>query len=95
MEISEYIEKKRELTEQHDRDMVKLNREYALSNNTVKVGDTVKSNRVAIIVDNIRIGRIYRTEEPCCVYFGVMLTKKGRPYKSGERNSIWQNDVIE
>jgi len=27
---------------------------------------------------------------PCCIYEGIRLTKKGEPFKTGERDSIVQ-----
>jgi hypothetical protein len=66
-------------------------REYALANNTVRIGDTVTDHIGAIRVDEIKI---YYFGTPQCVYVGVELRKDGTPTNQGKTRSVFQSNVI-
>ena len=90
MEYSEYKDKLSDLKAKHHNEKVALAREYAYSNNPYKVGDTVTDHIGSIRVDRIRVDI---TDNPCCIYYGIELTKKGVPYKSGSTRGVYQMNI--
>lgn len=91
MDIREFISKKNILREDYDDNLWKLKKEYALSNNTVKVGDIVIDHMGAVKVEKILI---YRMDEPSCIYRGIEYTKAGKPTKRGGRRDAYQRNLI-
>ena len=92
MTLDEYHKAAEALRQEYSANVTKLAKEYALSNNTVKIGDIVTGNTGSIVVNKINIS-ICRSI-PQCIYRGVRLTKKGTPFKSGEESVIYQSNVI-
>lgn len=68
-------------------------REYALSNNPVKIGDVIRDHHCKIKVERISVLRSF-SKKPQCVYSGPRLKKNGEPYKNGDTESIWQSNLI-
>lgn len=71
-----------------------LCREYAFSNNSVKIGDKVTSPTAAIIVDEIKYVPYHNTSLPYCTYWGKLLTKAGKLRKDGKRGRITQVEML-
>ena len=65
--------------------------EYALANNTVRIGDIVKDHLGAIKVEEIKF---YHVGPPQCVYVGVVLKKDGTPTKQGKTRSVFQSNLL-
>lgn len=88
-----YNGKRAALDREHKEKCFALAKEFAMSNNTVKVGDVVSRPGMTIIVDRIGIewGR-YGTFPQCC-YSGRMLTKAGEPRKDGAIGYVFQSEV--
>jgi len=88
----EYTEKLTGLHEKHRQENLKLDRDYALANNTVQVGDIITDHIGSIRVEQIKftVGLSFR-DFPCCVYFGIVLTKSGKPNKR-EKNENCSSD---
>jgi hypothetical protein len=94
MTPEEYDKRKKLIEEERKVKIIKLNKEYALSNNKVKIGDIVKGHNVIILVEKIRIYSGFLSKGyPMCEYIGVCLTKKLKPYKSGEKGHVFQDEV--
>lgn len=91
MEINEFISQKNDLRIEHDKKVQALSKEYALSNNTVKVGDMVTDHIGAVKVEKILI-RV--TDEPSCVYSGTEYTKAGKPTKRGTKRLAYQINLV-
>jgi hypothetical protein len=95
MNFEEYESKVNIKKEMHKRELYALHKEYAFSNNNVEKGDIICGNSTSIKVDTIKWALISyrRPNAPECVYFGVKYTKSGKPFKSGERDSIYQANL--
>lgn len=68
-----------------------LAKEYALSHNPIKKGDIITDHIGSIRVDKL-VEILYFTP-PSCIYDGVQVTKTGKPYKSGKRRSVCQENL--
>lgn len=93
MNEREYRDKLKELSLEHSAKIKELTREFALSNNTVEIGDVIEDSRGAIKVTSIEVGRTLNSL-PCCVYKGTVLTKKGVPSKRGTVRAVYQDNVL-
>jgi hypothetical protein len=91
MIVQEYISRKNILIKEHDKKMKELNKEYALSNNTVKIGDIVTDHIGSVKVEKILL---WGSIEPSCVYRGIEYTKAGKPYKKGSERDVFQINLI-
>lgn len=69
-------------------------REYAKSNNTVKIGDIVKDGWGQIRVERMHMNLAIQSR-PQMAYYGKKLTKAGKEFKNGDRDYIYQNNVKE
>lgn len=68
----------------------RLNKEYALANSHVKIGDIVTDHIGSVCVESIRI---FNDRIPSCIYMGTCITKAGKPFKSGEKRSVFQEHM--
>lgn len=96
MTKEEYLLQKQSIKDQVKRMNMVLDREYALSNNSIKLGDVVEQSDInlKIIVDKINVSYPSTiTGMPGCIYSGRQLTKTGHCYKTGKVAKIWQNRV--
>lgn len=93
MTLDEYEYKKNLLLIRYEEDRSQLDKEYALFNNNVKLGDIIKDNGGIVRVEKIMIHTPTKGK-PTCVYQGIRLTKKLLPFKNGERCNVFQNSVI-
>ena len=64
--------------------------EYARANSDIKIGDIITDHVGTIRVEVIKI---YYSSPPQCEYVGVMLTKKGVPFKGGEKRTVIQENI--
>ena len=94
MGASEFQEAYTRLVEEFELKKRVLSRDYALSNNSVKVGDIIKSARGSILVDEVRFIVSVKGELPACSYWGRVLTRAGVPRKDGSRLRIHQKEVL-
>ena len=90
MKIEELNQRLENLRKRQFNEVVKLKREYALSNNTVKIGDIISDHMVTIVVESIDD---YLSDIPQCVYTGIRLTKQGVPTKKIEVRQIYQQNI--
>jgi len=70
--------------------------DYAMSNNTVNIGDHITDHVGTIEVDKINAGlnQWSGTNNPICWYEGWVLTKQGHRRKDKKRYIIFQDDII-
>lgn len=95
MNKEEYLSKKRALQEQHDEQLKLLNKEFALDNNPVKVGDVIKDHYKIIRVEKFILS-MTMNGTPILKYRGTRLTAKGEPAKrEKDDNAIYQNNITE
>ena len=91
MNIEEYRNKVEEIENENRKDLERFAMEYAMSHNKVKVGDIITDHMGSICVEKIS----YRSHGiPRCIYHGCCYTKKGNPYKSGEKRWVYQTNLI-
>ena len=92
MDKQEYIEKLKAIDGDAKKAKAALAKEFAMSNNTVKLGDIISDHANTIVVDHIGLGYSF-DGTPQCVYRGVALTKKLVPKKNGSSEKIWQSNL--
>jgi hypothetical protein len=80
--------RKDELRAEQERKLISLLKEYIDANNPVKVGDVVRDHATTIKVESVSY--YLNTLDPCAVYVGVELTKRGVPKKSGNKERVYQ-----
>ena len=89
----EYKNRLSELQKQHALNLIDLRSQFALKNNTVKVGDTVTDHIGTIVVEKIKIETSFIDSFPECTYFGYELTKKLERKKSGAQRWVYQSNL--
>lgn len=89
MTKEDYKKRADELYREYRQKQRELDKEYALSNNEVKVGDIVSDNSQTIKVEGIIIDSSYYGCTPTIHFEGIRLTKKLIPFKSGERGCVY------
>lgn len=95
MNKEEYLKAKKVLEEEFEAKKKELSREFAYSNNPVKIGDIITDHYKTIRVLKFLWGYGY-FRMPCMVYRGVRLNKKGEPAKrEADDNRVSQTNVRE
>ena len=89
MELSEYKEKLKKIEEDLGNKKMALAKEFAFSNSTVKIGDTITDRIGSITVEEIKY---YPYETPLCIYIGFEA-KKDKKMKPKKRD-VWQSNLI-
>lgn len=74
-------------------------KEYAFSKKRFKIGDIIKYFDTKIIIESIKwvrkwVRMNYVTTYPTCVYIGAKLKKDNKPFKSGEKEKIFERDGV-
>jgi hypothetical protein len=96
MNKEEYIKAEKAIKEEFEGKRKQLAREFAFSNNPVKIGDVISDHYRTIRVLKLLWGRNLGDPFPCMVYRGVRLTKKGEPSKrEADDNRVAQTDIKE
>lgn len=71
-----------------------LSKEYAMSNNPHRKGDTIADHIGRIVIEEIKYtDRTGSSSYPSCVYFGVILNKDGSKNKRNEKRHVWQTNI--
>lgn len=76
MKKSDYDNEKAAIEKEYELKIERLNRKYALLNNTVKPGDIVENEEIAIDVEKIEI--IRSEGYPSCLYVGYRVSNNGK-----------------
>lgn len=97
MTKEEYKKLKKDLEASNKLHLNKLARKYAFSNNKVGIGDIISDHIHKIRVDKIKftIGGNCISTLPECVYYGPRLKKNDDPFVNGDRETIWQSNIVE
>ena len=92
MDIEEYKNKLAVIEHDYNKRKGALDRDYAFSNSSVIAGDIVTDHIGSILVESVKYTA---GGSPACVYFGIELTKKMLPKKSGVKRKVWQGNLLE
>jgi hypothetical protein len=96
MNKEEFLKAEKTLKEELEIKKKQLLREFAYSNNPVKIGDIITDHYKTIRVEKFLWGRYFGTPFSCMFYRGTRLTKKGEPAKRDtDDNSMSQTDIRE
>lgn len=69
--------------------------QYCFANNPYKVGDIFEDHIGKILIKRISAVGFRYDMPPCCMYYGVSLTKKGEPAKLRDNTRYgWQHNDI-
>jgi len=94
MEAIEFYRRLDLLKDEFEDKVGKVEEEYALSHNKVKIGDIITDHIGCIKVDSISVTKIYGSTLPLCAYHGEEYTKKGVAKKNGNNRVVWQSNLI-
>lgn len=67
--------------------------EYAMANNSVKIGDIITDHQYSLKVDSIRVTKSLMSDQSECIYQGYRLKKNGEMFKSREYTEIYQSNM--
>ena len=96
MNIDEYIKAEKAIKEEFEGKRKQLAREFAFSNNPVKIGDIVTDHYKTIRVEKLLWGHNFGTPFSCMFYRGTRLNKKGQIAKRDSYdNRVAQTDIKE
>ncbi len=95
MNRDEYYEKLQQIEKEYALKKDDLSVNFAKSNNPYKIGDIIRDHYEIIRIDKIGTGCFHRETYPSCVYDGILVTKKGIPFKNGKRGTVYQDNVKE
>ncbi len=94
MTKEEYLDKKREIRKEYNEKVYELAKEFVMSNTDIKRGDFVKDHIGTVKVEVIKPSYGLTKNVPQATYYGVMYTKAGKPFKSGEKRAVWGGNLI-
>lgn len=94
MDIEEYKNRKAAIEHDYNKRLKALAMECAFSNSSVISGDIVTDHIGSVLVDHVKFSFSPTSGIPACVYYGVELTKKLQPKKSGRVRGVWQTNVL-
>lgn len=95
MNKEEYVKAEKALKEEFEEKRKQLAREFASSNNPVKIGDVIKDHYKIIRVEKFFLTTTFKGT-PILKYRGTRLTAKCEPAKRNkEDNAVYQNNITE
>lgn len=77
------------MLKRHNLEKFNLSKEYATSNNPVKINDIISDGSTIFAVSKMKISQW--GDYPSMSYYGIWQTKKGIPNKKNEHASILQS----
>ncbi len=96
MTEDEYDSQKIKVEKENRKRLLALSKEYAFTNNPIKIGDIIKDHTCKIKVEEIKFSSNSMMQKlPECVYFGSRLKKNNKPFMNGERGIIYQSNLKE
>ena len=75
------------------KEILMIQKTYAMSNNPYDVGDIIEDHIGYIRIENISPTKIMGSKYPCCIYNGLELTKKLEPRKDGRKRRVYQDNI--
>ena len=94
MDLNEYKNLRQAIRERAKTEEMELAREYAYSNNTVKIGDIITDHIGSIKVEKIQWGFAFSRDYSECIYTGIELKKDKTPTKRGNKRQIYQSNLV-
>ena len=94
MTVEEYRLRLDSLSKEYEINRRKIMREFAISNNELKVGDIFIDHIGPIQIESIRVGFGNLSSLPECVYQGTELKKDYTPKKSGSKREGWSQNQV-
>ncbi len=82
-------EKLTALEKKYEAEKRAIQKEYAFSNNTLKVGDNVTDHNGTIKIEKIGL-YLHYSSSPSCYYEGIELKKDGTPKKGEPKRNVFQ-----
>ena len=96
MNKEEFIKTEEAFKEEFEEKRKQLAREFAFSNNPVKIGDIITDHYKTIRVEKLLWGFNFGFKLPCMFYRGTRLNKKGQIAKRDPYdNRVAQTDIKE
>ena len=90
----EYQRKQEEIEQDYKNRKKLLDKEFADSNNKIKIGDIIEApNNIKIKVESMEYGQIFYFY-PQFTYSGIRLTKSNKPYSKRDTHRLWQQNII-
>ena len=80
MNYSDYIKKKQELENDFKLNLQKLQKEFAISNDDINIGDIISVPNQSLIVEKKTVALSY-DGTPIMNYYGTLCTQSGKPRK--------------
>jgi hypothetical protein len=68
-----------------------IQREFAILNNPYKIGDIIEDHQCKIQINDIKYAVFYGV--PSSVYYGTLIQKNGKPFKSNKQGCIYQTNI--
>ena len=93
MEIEEYKKQIKAIDDEASTKKKSIGVEYAMSHNSVAMGDVIEDHIGRIKVEKISVQILSFQSVPVCVYFGVEITKAGAPSKKGTKRWVYQSNM--
>lgn len=95
MNKEEYLKAEKALKEEFEAKKQQLARDFAISNNPVKIDDVIKDHYKIVRVEKFFLATTFKGT-PILKYRGTRLTAKGEPSKRDkEDNAVYQNNITE
>jgi len=89
LDIEEYKKRIKAIEDEAGVKKKSLGVEYAMSHNSIAIGDVIEDHIGRIKVEKISVQMISSGNAPICVYFGIEITKAGTPSQKGTKR--WAN----
>ena len=80
------------LEKEYDTKCAELMKKYALSNNSVIVGEIISDHTGTIQVESAKF--YLEKRNPCMIYYGKLVNKNGTFRKDGKTGSIYQPNIV-
>jgi hypothetical protein len=94
MDIKEYDNRKKQIIEQHRKELHYLDVEYAISGIKARIGDIISDKIKIIKVDKFHVSTTF-TRYPEVIWRGFEYTKSRKQRKDLARGSIREASIVE
>ena len=96
MTIEEYKIELEILNKDHTAKVSRLNRDFAISNNSYRIDDIITDHIGSIKIEkiNVAVNGCSSKTPSGCVYTGVELKKDLKPNKRNTKRAVWQSNII-
>ena len=91
--FDEYKKRLQVIDNERQKQVNRLNIEFANANNPYTIGDKVTDHNGTILIEKINHTAGAYNHLPSCVYFGLELKKDGKPRKDNNKRNLWQSNI--